>query len=405
MKNKYLVLLAFFAFAIYSAYNFLYLSSSPIFPDEGRYISEAVTLVEKGEFLVRNDRAWEMPLVAIIYSSFYKVFDSQESLILSIRFFQSILLILNAFLIYKISYLIFKNRKISIIAYIITLFYPYFIYYQALLLSETIFITFLLFSFYFLYRWKENSFKIDINFALANLFFILTIYTRATLTILPPLIFLLFIFLNKFDLKSSLKIFIYSICIYMSLLSPWWIRNYNIFNEFVPFTTSSSSNLYLGNNSKNLIGGCDWSKDIDFETVNKIKTIKDEIDRSKVYSNEAKEFISKNPDRFFELMWLKFQRFWSVVPNTEAFSSGIYKWISILSFGIILPLALISFFINLKNFFTILPIYILIAYITLLHSIVIASLRYRLPIEPFLIILASFVIGTIWSKFSDDKNS
>jgi len=40
-----------------------------------------------------------------------------------------------------------------------------------------------------------------------------------------------------------------------------------------------------------------------------------------------------------------------------------------------------------------LPIYLLIGYFTLVHVVTIASLRYRLPIEPFLIVMAAYPIG------------
>jgi hypothetical protein len=36
-----------------------------------------------------------------------------------------------------------------------------------------------------------------------------------------------------------------------------------------------------------------------------------------------------------------------------------------------------------------LPVYLLIAYFTLVHAAAIASLRYRLPIEPFFIVMAA----------------
>jgi hypothetical protein len=41
------------------------------------------------------------------------------------------------------------------------------------------------------------------------------------------------------------------------------------------------------------------------------------------------------------------------------------------------------------------PIYLMIGYFTFVHVITIASVRYRLPIEPLLIILAAAALGAL----------
>ena len=401
IEKKHFIYVSLVAFIFYCGVNFMYFPIEIVFGDEGRFIRETVKLYETGEFWKADDRAWEMPLTAIIYSVFYSIFQTQEGLIISVRIFQSLLLILQGFLLYKISIKIFNNQLTAFLTFIIVLFYPFFVYYQGLLLSETFFNTILVISFYYLYTWYENGFKFDINFVLTNFFLAFSIYSKGTLSILPPLLIVGFYFFNKFDFKYSLKIFFYSFILYILFLSPWWIRNYSIFNSFIPFTTSSGMNFYLGNNPYNKDGGCDWSKDVSLDIVNPIFKIKDELERNAVFKQKAIIFIQENPQRFLELAWLKFKRFYNIVPNADTFNQGYYKYISIFSYGLILLLAIISIFIHTKFWQKLSAIYILVIYFTLIHVIFIASLRYRLPIETFFILLASPILSKMIFKLRE----
>ncbi|HOL22878.1 MAG TPA: hypothetical protein PLQ41_08530, partial [bacterium] len=91
----------------------------------------------------------------------------------------------------------------------------------------------------------------------------------------------------------------------------------------------------------------------------------------------------------------KFKRFWNVIPNASEFTKPIYRIVSVFSFGIMLPFFILGFFITLKNkkmWF----IHSLIILFTVFHIIFLSSIRYRVPIEPFYIIIA--VYGFFWLK-------
>jgi len=386
--NKRLYIISIVAFLVYQFVNFVYFPLHTLYPDESRFIGEAIKFAKSGEFWMGTSRAWEMPLTGIFYGFLYKIFNSEELLIISVRIIQSLLLIINAFLVYKIALIIFKDKTVSFVSFFVVLFYPFFIYYQGLLLSETIFISILLFGFYYTYKWYESYFEINRYFFLANFFLVFSIYSKATMTILPPFLLATFAFLNKKDFGSVLKIFFFSFFAWMVLMSPWWIRNYTIFDRFVPFTTSSGANLYLGNNSFNKNGGCDWSKDVDLSLVKSIKKLP-ELEQNKRFKEEAIKFIYENPNRFIKLMWLKLKRFYNVQFNNENLRKSFLNIISILSYGTVFVLFLVSIVLNLKEWRKLSAIYILFLYFTLIHTIIIASLRYRLPLEPFMILMAS----------------
>lgn len=401
MNKKWLALIAIIAFAAYMTVNFLYLPLNISFVDEKRFISEAKVLYETGEFRHGICRSWEMPITGIIYSAFWGATKSQEDLIILARTFQACLLLLQAFMMYGLYSTLFKSTRGAFLTFICIAFYPYFMFYQGLLISETIFNTFLVAGFYFFYKWYSLDYRMNRHYLIAHLCFVLAVYTKAVLSFLPILFFItVALFVKKLDKRKRFQIVITSILLYCALMSPWWVRNYVIFGEFVPYSTSATMNLYLGNNKANISGGAFWATDSEKQVVERINALitQDELAWSRAYSAAAMEFVKENPKRALELAWMKFIRYWNVMPNAEEYKSSIYKWVSILSFGPVLLLAILSLFINVKKWRVLSPLYILVICFTMIHVISIASLRYRLPLEPFLILLAVSVIDSTLYK-------
>jgi hypothetical protein len=381
---------AVIAFLFYCLINFFYFPLHITFPDEQRFINGAFLFSQNFSY-GNGVSAWEMPLTTFVYGFFALFFDKNEEIsdfIIVVRLFQGFLLIIQAFLLFHISLLIFKNIKIAKFTFLIVAFYPFFVFYQGLLLSETIFITLLIASFYSMYLWKEGGFLFGKAFYLVNIFFVLAVYTKATLMFLPPFLICTFLLLITKDFKRFVKTLMISVALYGFLMSPWWLRNYIIFDNFVPYTTSSGANFYLGNNEFNHSGGVLWEKDTDVNLVSKINSINNELERDLAYKKYAIDYIATHKVNFMRVAYLKFKRFWSVSPNAPEFDKGLIKWISIISFGPILLLSILSPFVNKRYFRELMPIYVLIIFFTIIHMVVISSLRYRLPIEPFMILIA-----------------
>jgi 4-amino-4-deoxy-L-arabinose transferase-like glycosyltransferase len=364
-----------------------------VFPDETRFLSSALHLVATGDFASGGGRAWEMPGTAIYIAAFAMVFG--KNAVLAVRISQGVLLLIQCFLIKGIADRLFRPPA-GIIAFALVAFYPFFMFYQGLLLSETLFDTLLVASFAALFWWVERGSRIDVSLFIGCVLFSLTAYVKPTLTILPPL--LLALAARHVDYKHRAKVLIVSAVAYAALLAPWTIRNYYLLDSFVPFTTSASENLYLGNNAHNLAGGIDWSRDVDGNEVAKIRAMPSEVDRQKAFGAKALSYIVDEPFRFLKTAGLKFIRFWNVVPNAAEYSGLFYAIVSALSFGPILFFAILSVAL-MKDRRKAVPIYLLIGYLTFVHTVTIASLRYRLPLEPFLIVLASWSVSRAWCHF------
>lgn len=344
-------------FLICTWLNLFYFNQHILFDDEHRFLEEAMGIAHNLTFGTGSARAWEMPGTAILYAPL--IFIAGSAAPFFIRLIQAIVCAYQVWLIRDLATAIYNVRAGRIAAWIAAL-YPFFLFYQGLMLSEALFTCGLIAAYRLMYRGKSNIWA-----------FALLTYIKPTLLIFP-------VFLQR---NIVIRLIVFAL-----IMSPWVLRNELVLGYPVLFTTGASINLYLGNNPK-ATGGISYKNDIDRTEVDAINALP-ELKRDQAFKQIAIETITENRTGFMRRAWIKFKRFWNIIPNAEEYG-GIYAWIAALSFGPVLLLAVWSAVKHWRNWRIMLPIYMLIAYMTGIHLITIASLRYRLPIEPFLIVMAS----------------
>ena len=387
-RSFYRVLPYLACFLACATVDLFYFPHATVFPDEQRILASAIRLASSGEFWVGADRAWEMPGAALFFAPAVWLFGPHAAVI-PIRLAQAVLLVVQCALVAFIARRIFGKHSVAFLASCIAALYPFLIFYQGLLLSETLFNTLLLAGVAALYWSRERGLRVDSALVIASLCFALATLTKATLTILPPLLLAATAWTAGANLRRTVTILLTTSCLYAAFMSPWWIRNAVVLHAFVPFTTSSAHNLYLGNNPYNPNAGIDWSRDVDPAVVAKITALPDELARQQAFNKAALDYIKENPEIFVRAAAKKFARFWNTVPNAAEFRTGLYSIISAASFGPVLALALVCAVRSRRQWRVLAPLYLIIGYFTFVHVVTIASLRYRLPVEPLLIILAA----------------
>ena len=240
------------------------------------------------------------------------------------------------------------------------------------------------------------------NFLLASIVIVLSILHRPTLDLLAPLLIFTFAFyVHKFNFKTSSLYVLKYLVVYVVLMSPWWYHQYNKYNQFVRLNLGDGIVWYSGNNPMNMSGGgVTGSTKGDDMDMSIFSHIQDPIEKNNAMKQAAFEFIKENPNRFIELAGIKFIRFWRLWPYAPEYEKPLYIVISILSYGMVLLFSIVFLVQYLKQYFrTISPILLLILYLTAVHMILIGSIRYRLPLEPFLIMFASVASLKIYQRF------
>ena len=343
-------------------------------PDASSYLSTGKELFASGVF--SSDKM--MPLYPIISFVSFCLLDFNLLDILFSSF--------TSFVILLLSFEIFKQKTVAIISSVIYTFYPFSIYYAFSGLTETSFVFFVLLSYLLLYK---KSYR------LASVTLVISLLIRPTLDYLNILLIIVFtLIIHREDLLLSLKITVQYIVIYICVLSPWWIMNYNKYDHFVRLNLGFGEMVYGGNNPKNPSGRA-IEEGLDFSLF---RHIEDPYIRNSELVKVAFEYIRQNPKAFLRTSGLRLRSFWNIIPNHEAYRNPFFNVISILSLGsLILGSICFIFLSNKSQKLLVLPIFLFIFYLTIIHAVTIGSIRYRYPIEPFLIIFTSFSLSKLFS--------
>jgi len=359
------------------------------------YDQLAVQLQQGPPFFTADYDMRRGPVYPSLLASIYGIFGYKHIAVLIVQ------AIIAAFLPLLIFVIASKNANFTIahIAASISIIYPVFIYYTGEILTETLFVTLFLSSIWFFI--SADNRKVGIQCCISGSIFFLALYTRPVAILLIPA-YVLFLVLSRRQVKKNLQIFFYTMIVTFSLSMPWIVRNFIQLNAFVPLTTEGGVTFYFSNN-KFSDGSGVYREEVRnkyrVELARIIKEYPNEIERQKVLYVKALTFILQNPKKFVWLMYDKFIWYWKIFPHTSLRD----KIISAFSYGVLLPFFVYGFFKSLfdnKSRLLLFPIIILC--FTVFHiTFAYGATRFRMPIEPLIIILASIGIYDLRSYFKE----
>ena len=181
------------------------------------------------------------------------------------------------------------------------------------------------------------------------------------------------------DWKHGLrKVGIYAAC-YVVLMAPWWAHNFNKYDSFVRLNLADGYVFYSGNNPHAQTGE---GIAADLLPSNPILTIADPLKKNAAMKRAAVQFIVQQPSRFLELSALRFFHFWHVEKNS---SPTVHLFIHPFTFAF-LGFLIFGFRNNWRET---IPLVLCIFYLTAVHTALISTPRYQLPIAPIVILLGS----------------
>jgi len=83
------------------------------------------------------------------------------------------------------------------------------------------------------------------------------------------------------------------------------------------------------------------------------------------------------------------------IPNAKAYNSVRYKLISLFSYGPVLLLAIWGMIDSRRRWRRSVMLYLPLLFFLIVHLVILGSIRYRLPITPYLILFAGYGITAL----------
>jgi 4-amino-4-deoxy-L-arabinose transferase-like glycosyltransferase len=285
------------------------------------------------------------------------------------------------------------TRKQSLFAAAIVAVNPFLIYFSALLLSETLFTAMLAWSMVLLQgipRPRANAISDPPGSSplLGGLLLALSVLVRPSAIGLPVLLGIVAAVLNRsqprayprwwpFPPATTMLLFT------LAVLAPWAYRNHLAVGHWIWTTTNSGITAYDGFNE-------DATGASDQRFIARLPGLSrgTEVQRSDFLAQEASRWAREHPRRVMELALVKAGRTWSPVPLSAEFGRPLYRWIAglyALPFDILVILGLWHGRIpRTAKVFLLIPA----IYLTIVHALSVGSLRYRLPAEPPMAVIA-----------------
>lgn len=175
----------------------------------------------------------------------------------------------------------------------------------------------------------------------------------------------------------------------LAVLFPWAWRNYRVLGEWVWTTTNGGITLYDGFNPD-----ADGSSNQSFVRSMPELRAMDELARSEYLSDLAQTFARQQKRRAAELGLKKAARMWSPMPLSQEYGGWKYRTVGLL-YTLPLYIAVIWGLLRSGAASGGLPraakVYLMIPaiYFTAVHMLSVGSLRYRIPAEPPMAVIAA----------------
>ena len=299
-------------------------------------------------------------------------------------------------LIYQIGRRV-SNEETGLVSAGLAALYGYFVYYNAALMTETFFMVLVLLTLYLALRIKEKptlSRWVGLGFSLG----FAGLLRQTVLLFVPFLLFWLFLELRARGIRW-LHITA-PVVIILLLITPWTLRNYLVYDEFLLLNSNAGYALYASNNP-NL--GTNWNNETVVVPVPEELKGQNEARLDRALTKQAIEFILADPQRYLRLTLDKSLEFFWFWPSSD--SSRISNLNRVLSFGLYLPFMLFGLWLSFSRWRSFVVLYVFILVHTAIHLLSWPAPRYRLTVDAVLMVFAGMAVLELARHFQSWRRS
>ena len=322
---------------------------------------------------------WKTPVYGYFIYIQSLIFGLNENLVISVIISQIILSSITPIIFFKILSNFF-DKNLSLIGTVILIFFPLIVYASSQISSVSLYL-FLLTLFLFLVvdlSKNQTKFRIILIGAIAGVL----ILTRRdfVLIYLLSLVYLLIFF--NIHYQKIIKIIMVSVII----VSPYLIRNYLAFDKVI-IHSGLGYNVWKAYNPEAKVEGYYVeSKKLKEKLKNVNKDIFYRINEDKIYLQQAKEYISKDPKKYLNLFFKRVFSFYFVDLNSS--QKNYYNFFHIYPNLILSILSIFGLFVCKKKDRKFNYLVLIMISFVFIYSLFALLPRYKIYILPFQILLS-----------------
>ena len=386
------------------------------FGDAKDYINSANAILHGTPYPRRGDfhPVFRAPVFPAFIALVWSIFPDS---IVAFKIAQACLHGLTCFVIYKITFEVAKKHFPALLAAGICAIDPLLFGHTVDFFSEPLQVFLVALSTFGLIKSLKSDDRLYFKAILLGLCFGLSTLCRPT--ILPivlcliPLIFILFIWNQKLRLKYLLASGLIGLGL-LATVAPWTYSNYLATGEFIPVVNGFAYNLWLGNHPDTLrlyegtytdkadnqafadhwAGELPGGKMKELELTDNLSSLSLNGQET-VWRREAFKEIEESPDITARLVWGKIKAYWTPFLNKFSYPFPMIVFVATLVIGLYIFSPYGAYVLWKDDAGRKLVIILAVQFVlaTLLHSIILANVRYRTPyVDPYLAVLASVAL-------------
>jgi 4-amino-4-deoxy-L-arabinose transferase-like glycosyltransferase len=378
-------------------------------PDQREYLVLGENLAE-GRGLQFYDPRFNQSVVAFRTPGYPALLALCGANVRAVRLVQALIDTFTVLAIYLLGRRIFGRRDpggiCALIAASLVALNPFLIYFTALILSETLFTALLAWGMLLLVVPSDATLEnaggpsrfsgrrtATACWLCGGLLLALAALVRPSAAALPLVLGIAAAFMNRRapparQPRWPLPVGATMLLLTLLVLAPWAYRNDRLLGQWIWTTTNGGITAYDGFNP-DATGASDQSF---VRMMPQLKAM-GEVARSQYLAQKAQNFVKEHPARSFQLAVLKAGRTWSPVPLSDEYGSWKYRAVGLL-YSLPLDLLVLAGLFSpgmnrAAKVFLLLPA----IYFTAVHMLSVGSLRYRIPVEPPMAIVAGAVFA------------
>ena len=380
-------------------------------PDQREYLSIADSLLH-GRGFSFLDKRFDETVYAFRMPGYPAFVAACGGNVRAVRIFQAIIDTSTVLATFLLGGLLLRQpmRWVGIFAAAVVAFNPFLIYFTGLILSETLFTAMLVWGMVLIIAghggrgpWRRN-----LIWLAGGVLLCLSVLVRPSAIALPILLAILAPFANRSVGRSYQDVLenrvgllppgIVIVAILLLCLLPWAVRNRTVMGRWIWLDTNSGFSLYDGYNP-DATGGSDQR----FIEREPLLLATSELGRDEYLSQKAVEYAREHPGRVWQLMLAKLGRTWSPMPLSSEYGQPRLRLISlvyVIPFDILVLAGLLwGTLPRPAKAFLLAPA----IYLTVVHALTIGSLRYRIPADPPMAVIAAGILtakSASWRRMS-----